>query len=30
MMVSGHKNEVVNQSCFNGGVEEMLVQFIQV
>ena len=30
MMVSGHKNEVVNQSCFKGGVEEMLVQFIQV
>lgn len=28
MMVSGHKNEVVNQSCFKGGVEEMLVQFI--
>lgn len=30
MMVSGHKNEVVNESYFKGGVEEMLVQFIQV
>ena len=30
MMVSGHKNEVVNQRYFKGRVEEMLVQFIQV
>ena len=30
MVVCVHKNEIVNQSYFEGEVEEMLVQFVQV